>query len=121
MTASAGAAGVAGMRREQLREKLRALGFDEVRFAAAARPGGAALHEWLDAGRHADMAWMERTADKRLNPDLVLAGAKSVIILVRHPPVVRRGRRTACTTDAPGSQVPTAHSERNSAGTDASC
>ena len=30
-------------------------------------------------------------------------GTKSVIILVR-PPVVRRGRRTACTTDGLGSQ-----------------
>jgi epoxyqueuosine reductase len=64
-----------------LRERLRGLGFDEVRFAAAARPADAGLREWLDAGRHADMAWMERTADKRANPDLVLAGAKSVIIL----------------------------------------
>ena len=80
MTAQAGPV-VMGMQRESLREKLRALGFDEVRFASAARPGGTTLREWLDAGRHADMAWMERTVDKRTNPELVLTGAKSVIIL----------------------------------------
>jgi epoxyqueuosine reductase len=30
---------------------------------------------------HADMAWMERTAAKRLDPQLVLPGAKSVVLL----------------------------------------
>jgi epoxyqueuosine reductase len=63
-----------------LREKLRAVGFDEVRFAIA-QAGNSGLRDWLAAGRQADMAWMERTADKRMNPDLVLPGAKSVIIL----------------------------------------
>jgi epoxyqueuosine reductase len=63
-----------------LREKLRALGFDEVRFATATA-GNTDLRDWLEAGRQADMAWLERTADKRMNPDLVLPGAKSVIIL----------------------------------------
>ena len=39
------------------------------------------LGEWLDAGMHADMHWMERSADKRLNPELVLPGARTVIML----------------------------------------
>jgi len=69
-----------GTPREALREKLQALGFDEVRFATATA-GNAGLREWMEAGRQADMAWMERTADKRMNPDMVLPGAKSVIIL----------------------------------------
>jgi epoxyqueuosine reductase len=63
-----------------LRDKLQGLGFDEVRFAALTG-GETGLRAWLDAGHHADMAWMERTADKRMNPDLVLSGAKSVILL----------------------------------------
>lgn len=79
MTASTGSA-LAGPPKEALREKLRALGFDEVRFATATA-GNTGLREWLEAGRQADMAWLERTADKRMNPDLVLPGAKSVIIL----------------------------------------
>jgi epoxyqueuosine reductase len=72
---------VAGDRREELRERLRALGFDEVRFAAAAPAGGAELRAWLAAGFHADMAWMERTVEKRGDVSLVLPGARSVIVL----------------------------------------
>lgn len=81
MTAQAGGPLVEGAQRERLREALRALGFDEVRFAASARPAGESLSPWLAAGHHADMAWMERTMDKRLNPDLVLPGVRSVILL----------------------------------------
>lgn len=79
MTAQAGPA-VTGGRREALRGRLRALGFDEVRFAAAG-PAGASLKAWLTEGHHADMAWMERTAEKRRNPDLVLPGARAIILL----------------------------------------
>lgn len=80
MTAAAGP-GVAGERREALRLRLAALGFDAVRFAAAGGPKNSSLRAWLDAGRHADMAWLERTADKRTNPELVLPGVRSVILL----------------------------------------
>jgi epoxyqueuosine reductase len=79
MTAQAGST-LAGPSREILREKLRALGFDEVRFATAAG-GDTSLREWLDAGHHADMAWMERTAEKRMDPSQVLAGVRSIILL----------------------------------------
>lgn len=72
---------VRGERREELRRRLRALGFDEVRFAAASAAGGAALRAWLAAGFHADLAWMERTVEKRGDPALVVAGARSVIVL----------------------------------------
>ena len=71
---------LAGPSKEALREKLRALGFDEVRFSAAGA-GNTSLREWLDAGRHGDMAWMERTAEKRMNPELVLSGVRSVVLL----------------------------------------
>lgn len=71
-----------------LRRRLEELGFDEVRFAripagaTGVGPGSAqALPDWLSAGMHADMGWMERTAEKRLRPDLVLPGARSVIAL----------------------------------------
>lgn len=70
-----------GALREALREKLRALGFDEVRFAGVEGAMGGGLGAWLAAGHHADMAWMQRTADKRADADLVLAGARSVILL----------------------------------------
>ncbi len=68
-------------RQEELRRRLAALGFDDVRFAAADPLVGEGLPGWLAAGQQADMAWMERTAEKRLHPELVLPGTRSVIML----------------------------------------
>jgi epoxyqueuosine reductase len=76
-----GAVRIEGNRREILRQRLRELGFDEVRFASVEEEGGRGFRDWLAAGMHADMAWMERTADKRTKADLVLPGVRSVIVL----------------------------------------
>lgn len=78
--ASSGAAG-GPHAQEELRASLAGLGFDDVRFTRV-HPGAAPpLREWLAAGMHADMHWMERSADKRLDPELVLPGARSLILL----------------------------------------
>ena len=66
---------------EELRGHLEGLGFDDVRFANVHSGAKPPLREWLAAGMHADMQWMERSADKRLDPDLVLTGARSLILL----------------------------------------
>ena len=68
-------------RQEALRQGLLALGFDEVRFAAVTEGPAPPLREWLAQGMHGEMQWMERTADKRLNLDLVLPGVRSLIML----------------------------------------
>ena len=78
-------------RQENLRRRLGELGFDEVRFAAlAGAPGehgrvlsrGTLDEHFLDErGYHADMDWMGRTAAKRLDPGLVLEGARSAVLL----------------------------------------
>ena len=68
-------------RQEELRRRLVEIGFDEVRFATLAELSGDTLKAWLAAGHHADMQWLERTAEKRVNPELVLAEARSVIML----------------------------------------
>lgn len=95
MTEQAGPV-VAGAQREQLRSRLRGLGFDEVRFARAAPGGGTTLKAWLAAGHHADMAWMERSVAKRDDPSLVLEGARSVIILgVNYWPGAKAESRTS--------------------------
>ena len=67
--------------REELRRRLRALGFDEVRFARMSAPLDGNLRARIEAGQLADMHWMERTVDKRTNPDLVLPGVKTMIML----------------------------------------
>jgi epoxyqueuosine reductase len=66
---------------EALRRRLAELGFDDMRVAQVEPVSPAPLRDWLAAGRHADMAWMERTAEKRLDPGLVLPGARSIIML----------------------------------------
>ena len=68
-------------RQEELRRRLGEVGFDEVRFATLASGYDDGLRAWLDAGLHGEMGWMERTADKRIDPQLVLPGARSVIML----------------------------------------
>jgi epoxyqueuosine reductase len=37
------------------------------------------MHEWLDVGGHADMAYMLNHEDKRLNPLLLMNGVKSIV------------------------------------------
>ncbi len=78
---TAGREVVTGGAREALRERLRASGFDEVRFARIEGAAGSSLRDWLAAGMHADMHWMERSAVKRMDADLVFPGARTVILL----------------------------------------
>jgi len=68
-------------RQETLRRRLRSLGFDEVAFARADAVPAGGLQQWLVWGFHAGLAWMERTAPKRLDPGLVLADTRSLIVL----------------------------------------
>lgn len=68
--------------KEALRERARALGFDDCRFTSAAAPTHAAqFQQWLAAGQHGEMAWLARNAEKRVEPQRVLAAARSVITL----------------------------------------
>ena len=65
-----------------IRERARELGFDDCRFATAAPPASAPQYkEWLAAQQHGEMAYLERNAHKRVDPQQVLAGARSVISL----------------------------------------
>ena len=66
---------------ERLRDRLKALGFDAVRFARAEPLFGPGLRAWLDAGHQAEMAWLERGAEKRGDPDKVLPGARTLVML----------------------------------------
>ncbi|ACB77293.1 epoxyqueuosine reductase [Opitutus terrae] len=83
-------------RQEELRRRLLALGFDEVRFASATEPVRAEpLRAWIAAGMQAEMAWMERTVEKRADPQLVLPGARSIVLLgvnYARGDIVRAGR-----------------------------
>jgi epoxyqueuosine reductase len=72
----------AGELKSALCERARAIGFDDCRVAAAETPRHAPeFREWLDAGAAAEMAWIERGAAKRNDPQLVLPEARSVVVL----------------------------------------
>ena len=65
-----------------IRQRALDLGFDDCRFATAAPPEtGPHFERWLQQGSHGEMAYLERNAQKRVDPQQVLAGAKSVVSL----------------------------------------
>ena len=65
-----------------LKTRAADLGFALCGVAPAARPDTLdALTEWLAAGRHGEMGYMERRADAYAHPDGVLPGVKSVVML----------------------------------------
>jgi epoxyqueuosine reductase len=58
------------------------IGFDSCRVAACNAPEHASdFREWLSDGGHGEMNYMERGKDKRCDPEQVLPGARSIIIL----------------------------------------
>ena len=68
--------------KEKIRQRARELGFDDCRFTTADVPASARqFQNWLAEKRHGEMAWLERTASKRVDPQRVLPEARSVICL----------------------------------------
>ena len=67
----------------RLKRKAVELGFCKVGIipAEALAPEGERLLEWLSAGRHGEMLWMEREPEKRSDPGLIFPGARSVVAL----------------------------------------
>ena len=58
------------------------LGFDLCRVARCTTPPHAAeFREWLSDGRAGTMEWLGRNAERRTDPQLVLEGARSVIVV----------------------------------------
>jgi epoxyqueuosine reductase len=60
----------------------RELGFDSCRVAACSPPAHAGeFGDWLSAGAHGEMEYMARGEEKRRDPQKILPGAKSIIVL----------------------------------------
>ncbi len=65
-----------------IRQHALELGFDDCRFTTADPPESAEQFlKWLGGQCHGTMDWMEQNATKRVDPQLVLEGARSVITL----------------------------------------
>lgn len=67
----------------QIAERAAALGFDAIGFARAVMPvrEQAGLREYLAAGHHGEMRWMEERAEQREDPKALWPEAVSVISL----------------------------------------
>jgi epoxyqueuosine reductase len=68
---------------EQIRAEAMRLGFDFCGFAQAQRLDQEALRleQWLHQSAHGTMHWMENHFDMRVDPTLLVPGAKTVICL----------------------------------------
>ena len=66
-----------------IKEEAKRLGFDSISIAKAERLDKEAkqLEAWLNKGYHGKMGYMENYFDKRVDPTLLVPGAKSVISL----------------------------------------
>jgi epoxyqueuosine reductase len=65
-----------------VRQRALELGFDDCHFTSANPPDHAAeFQQWLAQKQHGEMNYLERNAHKRVNPQEVLRGAKSVVVL----------------------------------------
>ncbi len=69
----------------RLKAEAQRLGFDACGIARAERldAEAARLERWLLEGRHASMGWMERHAEKRADPRVLVEGARSVVSVLQ--------------------------------------
>ena len=68
--------------KQALVEFARSLGFALCRVAPASEPPHTeAFRQWIAEGCAGEMTWLERNAERRTDPQCVLPGAKSVIVL----------------------------------------
>ncbi|MFM1941223.1 MAG: tRNA epoxyqueuosine(34) reductase QueG [Verrucomicrobiota bacterium] len=73
--------------KEQIRQRAVELGFDACRFAAAHTPSTFKQYEeWIQAGCHGTMSYLERNLDRRADPTLVVANARTVLSLAASYP-----------------------------------
>jgi epoxyqueuosine reductase len=100
MTTSTSSAAISRKIAEKVRADAHALGFDVCRFAevTAAWPAGARLAEFVDDGRHGEMAWMPETLERRAHPQALWREARSAIVLgvnygPDHDPLAVLGQR----------------------------
>ncbi|HSV89141.1 MAG TPA: tRNA epoxyqueuosine(34) reductase QueG [Bacteroidales bacterium] len=67
----------------KIKEEAFSLGFDACGIAKAGKLNGMELllSEWLGQGNHGEMTYLENHFEKRLNPSLLVEGAKSVVVV----------------------------------------
>jgi epoxyqueuosine reductase len=76
------------------------IGFDSCRIAACTAPTyGTEFRAWLREGAHGEMNYMERGEEKRCDPQKVLPGARSIVVLALN---YFQGKQVQASEDAKG-------------------
>ena len=66
----------------QLLSLARQIGFDSCRIAVCKSPAHAIeFREWLGESAHGEMSYLQRAEEKRCDPQKVLPGARSIVVL----------------------------------------
>ena len=91
----------------QLVSLVRQIGFDSCRIAACDMPAHATeFRQWLRDGAHGEMNYMQRGEEKRCDPQKILPGARSIIVLALNYFQGNDSRQsTTCTTLRRGKQT----------------
>ena len=68
---------------EKIKRKALEIGFHKIGIVRAEplNEEGERLKRWLAENHHGEMAWLEREPEKRSNPKLLFAEAKSIIVV----------------------------------------
>jgi epoxyqueuosine reductase len=89
--------------KREIVDRAHALGFDSCRIAAAAPPRhGNEFRAWLREGAAGEMDWLARGEEKRCDPQQVLSGARSVVVVALN---YWQGERAAPETQTKESRV----------------
>jgi epoxyqueuosine reductase len=65
-----------------IQQRAQELGFDACRITTATPPDHAdAFSQWVADSKYGEMGWIARNAHKRVDPQQVLSGAKSIVTL----------------------------------------
>lgn len=68
---------------ERIKQKALEIGFHKIGIARVEplTEEGERLKDWLGKNYHGEMRWMEREPEKRISPELIFPGAKSMIVV----------------------------------------
>jgi len=86
---------------EKIKRKALEIGFHKIGIVRAEplREDGDRLNEWLENNFHGAMAWLEKEPEKRADPNLLFAEAKSIIVVAlnyytphEHEPDAAKGK-----------------------------
>lgn len=84
----------------RIRQRAREVGFDDCRFTTADPPThSAGFQRWLAEQRNGEMAYLNRNAEKRVDPQKVLKGARTIVTLAASYFV---GSQSASERESPG-------------------